>query len=104
LDPIPGQIRRRPGNSIGGEGGVGIWKNRVAFRGGLGYNFSDDSLLAAFYGVSYNDDCFSIGFQYNYVSNQFRTNGKENSFTFTIALPNIGNFVPFQGGGSGTKY
>lgn len=103
-EPIPGQPRARKGNSTQVAAGVGLWKNRLALNGELGYDFTSKILLGSQFGVTYNDDCFSVGVQYQHFSSIYGINGKQNSFTFTISLPNIGNFVPFQGGGPPRKF
>jgi LPS-assembly protein len=101
---LPGQLKPKAGNALQFYGGFGLWKNRLALNGDFGYDFTSETLLGSGFGVTYNDDCFSIGFQYKQFSRVYRLDGKERAFTFTVALPNIGNFVSFQGGGPPRKF
>ncbi|MCI0413190.1 hypothetical protein L0222_10380 [bacterium] len=96
----PGQVRQKPGNSLQTNGGVGLWKNRIALQGDLGYDISQHKFLSGGFGVMWNDDCFSVGVQFRHFDEVFRTDGKENQITFSISLPNIGNLVNFQSGSS----
>jgi LPS-assembly protein len=100
----PGQPRPKAGNSLQTNGGVGLWKNRLALNGEIGYDFTDNGLLGAGFGVTWNDDCFSVGVQYRHFNEIFRTDGKENQITFSISLPNIGNLVTFQSGSPAKRF
>lgn len=103
-DLLPGTSRRRAGNALQFYGGVGLWKNRLAWTGNVGYDFTSQEMLGGGFSVTYNDDCFSVGMQYRYSSPIYSIDGKENSFTFTIALPNIGNFISFGSAGPPRKF
>jgi LPS-assembly protein len=74
----------------------GLWKNRLVLSGDAGYNISDKTLLSSGLGIMFNDDCYSIGVEYKHFNQALGLNGKENRFTFSISLPNIGNLVNFQ--------
>lgn len=100
----PGQPPPRVGNSLQTNGGVGIWKNRLALNGEIGYDFTANGLLGGGFGVTWNDDCFSVGVQYRHFNEIFRTDGKENQITFSISLPNIGNLVSFQSGAPAKRF
>jgi LPS-assembly protein len=103
ITPI-GQPRARPGNSFQTNNGVGLWNNRVALHGDLGYDISEHRFLSGGLGVEWNDDCFSVGVNYRHFNSIFRADGKENQITFSISLPNIGNLVSFNSGGQGKRY
>jgi lipopolysaccharide assembly outer membrane protein LptD (OstA) len=100
----PGQPRQRTGNSLQTNGGVGLWKNRLALNGEIGYDFTANGLLGGGFGVTWNDDCFSVGVRYQHFNEIFRTDGKENQITFSISLPNIGNLVSFQSGSPAKRF
>jgi LPS-assembly protein len=101
---FPGQPRPKPGNSLQTNDGVGLWKNKLALHGDLGYDLTQHTFLGGGAGVEWNNDCFSIGVQFRHFSQLYRTDGKENQVTFSISLPNIGNLVSFQSGASAKRY
>jgi lipopolysaccharide assembly outer membrane protein LptD (OstA) len=96
----PGQVKQKAGNSFQTNGAVGLWNNRIALQGDLGYDITQHKFLSGGLGVTWNDDCFSVGVQFRHFDEVFRTDGKENQITFSISLPNIGNLVNFQSGSS----
>jgi lipopolysaccharide assembly outer membrane protein LptD (OstA) len=100
----PGQPAPKAGNSLQTNDGVGLWKNKLALHGDLGYDLTEHNLLGGGVGLQWNADCFSVGVQYRHFSQLFRTDGKENQITFSISLPNIGNLVNFQSGAPAKRY
>jgi LPS-assembly protein len=101
---LPGQRRPVKGNAFQVFSGVGLWDNRIALKGNLSYDITAKNLLSSGFGLDYNADCFTIGFNYSQFSKVYRTDGKERAFTINISLPNIGNFVSFQGGSPPRKF
>lgn len=105
LTPLyPGQPRPRPGNSLQTNAGVGLWKNKLALHGDIGYDIEQHSVLGGSFGVEWNNDCYSIGVQFRHFNQVYRVDGKENQITFSISLPNIGNLVSFQSGAAPKRY
>ena len=104
LSTRPGQIRRQANNVLQTNGGVGLWKNRLALTGIVGYDITEKNFLDGGFGVEWNDDCFSVGVHFRHVDERFRIDGKENQITFSISLPNIGNLVSFQSGSPGKRF
>jgi hypothetical protein len=100
LQVRPGQVRQKAGNSFQTNGAVGLWNKRIALQGDLGYDITQKKFLSGGFGVTWNDDCFSVGVQFRHFDGIFRTDGKENQITFSVSLPNIGNLVNFQSGSS----
>lgn len=100
----PGVSRQKAGNALQVYSGVGLWKNRLALSGNVGYDITAREMLGSGLGLTYTDDCFIVGFQYKQFSPVYSVDGRERAFTFTIALPNIGNFISFEGGGPPRKF
>ena len=104
LSSRPGQVRQKSANSLQTNGGVGLWKNRLALHGDVGYDISESRFLSGGFGVEWNDDCFSVGVQFRHFNEIYRIDGKENQITFSISLPNIGNLVSFQSGSPAKRF
>jgi lipopolysaccharide assembly outer membrane protein LptD (OstA) len=94
----------RSSNSLQVNAGFGLWNNRLAIHGEVGADLTEKQFLSRSLGLTWNDDCFSVGVDYKYFSEVIRVNGKEGQITFSISLPNIGSLVNYQSGATPRRF
>lgn len=105
--PLPGEDKvRHTTHQIRTNGGVGLYNNRYVINGELDYDFVRQSLLRQSIGLVYNDDCFSIGFEWRHYNTDdaIYRRQKENQFTFSFSLPSIGSVVNYRNAAPPRKF
>jgi hypothetical protein len=99
--PQPGQRKaKRDLHQIRTNGGVGIYNSRYVFTGELDFDILRKNILRHAIGFIYNDDCFSVGFEWRHydVGDSVFRRGRENEITISFSLPTIGDLVKYRSG------
>lgn len=105
--PVPGQVRtKRDIHQIRSNGGVGLYNNRYVITGELDYDILNRNILRHSIGIVYNDDCFSVGFEWRHydVGDAVFSRTRENQFTVSFSLPTIGSLVNYRNGAPPRKF
>lgn len=104
--PIPGQRTGRDTHQIRTNAGIGFYNSRYVYTGELDYDILSRKILRHAIGFLYNDDCFSIGFEWRHFNtgNVLNPRFKENQFTISFSLPTIGSVVNYRSGAPPRKF
>ena len=104
--PVAGSRAGRDTHQIRTNAGIGFYNNRYVYTGELDYDILNRNILRHAIGFLYNDDCFSIGFEWRHydTGDLLYRRGRENQFTVSFSLPTIGSLVNYRSGAPPRKF